>query len=302
MVEKLAHEVRLRGTRFAQQGIHIEFGLRHAGGDALLQPAEGAHQRGPIAAHDVADVFQLRFRLARLEQRRGVGRLDHRRAGRNGGCHGDHHAVAIQQQPVLRAQFGKRIGHGGVVGNADLIGGQRLHQRIAELAPVHEQGGVSLRLHQQMREEHRIAFHIAAAQVGQPRNIVEAGQQMMRRPLFAHGSTQASEFVAARLGRVAGGMLDDGRAGQGGAVRPDQRGQVQIGAQACADTLQAPSQLPRGGERKAVAGHPQRLAFAQLVQHPVDMFRRVGHALFHQLDAATRQLMRGLGEIAAVGP
>ena len=157
-----------------KQRVHVQLGQRHAGGEPLLQPAKTAHQRRTVAPHRVADVVEFGGALDRLECGARIGRLDADDLRRD--CRGDRadHPAAVQQQAVVRAQLPQRRGDRSVIGDADAVGGQCRHQRIVEFGAADEQGGAGVGAHQQMGEEYRVALDVAAAQVGQPGDVVEA--------------------------------------------------------------------------------------------------------------------------------
>ena len=162
----LADVLRLRGALLAEQRVHVQLGQRHAGGEPLFQPTKAAHQRGAVAAHHLADVFQFGRALDRLEGGAGVGGLDTHDVGRDGGGHRAGHAAAVEQQAVACAEFLQARGYRGVIGDADAVGRQRADQCVVELAARHEQRGAPAGFHQQVRQEHRVALDVAAAQVG----------------------------------------------------------------------------------------------------------------------------------------
>jgi hypothetical protein len=89
--------------------------------------------------------------------------------------------------------------------------------------------------------------------------------------------------------------------GQAGAVGPHVAEHVDLRVQPHAGLLERGAQLVGRGQAQHVAVHAHRVARQQTLGQPVEVVRGRAGGDLHQLDAAARELVLGLGPVAAVG-
>ena len=109
---------------------------------------------------------------------------------------------------------------------------------------------------EQMRQEHRVVGHIAAAQVGDPGDVVHGRHQVRARTFALHGRTHGGELGGAGARGMRHAVFVHRLRGQGGAVAPDGIDDIEVGAQAAAGFLKGSTQLQgrAKGQHLAVAG------------------------------------------------
>ena len=96
-----------------------------------------------------------------------------------------------------------------------------------ELGFIHKQGGF-FAANQQIRQENRVVWHVAAAQVGNPGDIVQAGYQVMVGTGCLHGLADAFDFLGSAFGHKLGFLGEYGFIGCAGAVGPDVVQQINV--------------------------------------------------------------------------
>ena len=92
----------------------------------------------------------------------------------------------------------------------DVRGGEDGSRGGVEFLFVEVEGG-ALRVYQQEGEKYGVVGDVAAAQVGQPGDVVQAGDEVVFRAVFLHGAADAGEFRGGRLADVGRVVRVDGR-------------------------------------------------------------------------------------------
>ncbi len=172
----------------------------------------------------------------------------------------------------------------------------------APILPSPTNSVVALRLDQQVREEDRVVLDVGAAQVGQPRDVVERRHEVMRRAERLHFGAHRGELGRARRRREGRHVFEHGGRRQRRALGPDVVQQVVIRDEIDRARGQRRLQLPRGREPEHVAVDRHRVAALQVRGQPLDVRRRADAGELHQLDAGAGQLPLGLRPVSAVDP
>ncbi len=201
----------------------------------------------------------------------------------------------------MLGEGGQRGGSGRVVGKRDAVGSQRRLDVRGHLGRVDEQRGPLLR-DQQVGQEHRVVVDVPTAEVGQPGDVVQARDNVMRGACATHGRAHMAELVGAVDGGERGPVGENRRVRTTRALRPGNGRQVEVGAQRRAHRRQPLGQPFGTRQRQAVTRHGHGIACADLLDQPADMFRRVRHVQFHQGQAAAGQFGLRLGEVPGIGP
>ena len=298
--EGQADETRTSGALGAQALVDGELGDRFAAGHRRLEPGvEGAHRRA-VLLHRLADELRLGGVLAALEQRAGVDGLD------DGGGRGQRlaqaqgHASRIDQHPGISGQGAERGARVGIRGDAHAIGGQALRERGVDLAGLHEQGR-AVGVEQRVCQEHRVVADVRAAQVEQPGDVVDAGDQVVGDAVPRHRLADLPELVGAADGGLRRGVLVDRGVGQAGALVPGVVDQVERGVDAHALGAHRRAQLLRERQSQHLAVDDQRLARLQAFRQPADVLHRCAGGNLEERDAAAGKFTLGLRPVAAVG-
>jgi hypothetical protein len=198
---------------------------------------------------------------------------------------------------------GKGAEHGGrlrIVGQRDAVRSELSLQGSVHLAGRDEQRGPR-RFDQQVGEEHGVVVDVAAAQVGDPGDVVDGGDEVMRRAVARHGLAHLGELGRARKRGVRRAVLVHRRGRQGRTVGPNLGEEVEVRAQVQAGLLERAAQLVGGGEPEHLAIDRDGVAGLQVLDHPFDVVRGRAGGDAHELHAGARDLRLGLHPIAAVG-
>ena len=78
-----------------------------------------------------------------------------------------------------------------------------------------------LRVEQQVRQEHRVVFDVAAAQVGEPGDVVDGRDEVVRRAVPRHRFAHARQLGGARLDACGASCAYTAAGRQRGAIGPD---------------------------------------------------------------------------------
>ncbi len=211
-------------------------------------------------------------------------------------------AARIDQQRRAGGERGKRFRRIGVSGDAHGILRERPLQRLGHLAVADEEGRF-VRTDQRMRDEHRVVAYIAAAQIEDPREIVEHRDEVPLRSLHAHRVADVREFLRTRDAGVRRGMLIHRCSGQRGVCGPHGIEQIDVGAQHDAARAQRIGQPARHRDTEHRAIDRDHAARGHVFGEPVDVRRGLLAARhLHQLDAAPRQLRFRLRPVTAIDP
>jgi hypothetical protein len=260
-----------------------------------------ASNHAKILRHGRADVRDFGRSLARLRHRRRVDRLDDFDAGRHDLAHAEGDAAWVDQQRGGRRQRRERgrrlrVGH-----DDDAVGGERRLQPVFNLA-VSDKEPCAARVEQHVRDEHRVMADVGAAQVGEPRDVVQCRDEVMGGTGLAHFLAHRRQLGGARCARVRSNVLEDRRNRQRGAIRPHLGQDIQVGAQPDAFGGQCGFQRATGGKGKDVAINADGVARLQCAGEPVHMSKAARTRNLHQVDAGAGQLYLGLGPVTAVDP
>jgi hypothetical protein len=200
-----------------------------ARGQRLLEPGvELAHRRA-VVLHRGAHVGGFGVALAAFQQRAWIDRLDDLHAGRHALAQAERDAPRVDEQRRVRRQRSDGRPGFGVRRELHAVGGEPVANVVRHLACGDEQPH-PVALDQRMGEEHRVVVDVAAAQVEQPRHVVDGRDQMVRRAGFAHRLAHAGELVAARRRGFGRQVLVDGSGGQRRPVGPGVGEHVDVGA------------------------------------------------------------------------
>lgn len=252
--------------------------------------------------HRHAHVLDLGGRLARLRERRRIHGLDELHAGRHGLERAERHAARVDQQRRAVRQRRERRTRGVVGADVDAILRERRGQRRRYLAVGDEQRR-AIGADHCVRNEYRIEVDVGAAQVEQPREIVERRHEMPLRALRVHRAADVGQLARARRVGLRRHVLEHRIAGQPRPLGPDRIEQVDVGTQRDAARTQRGRQPARGRDAEHGAVDPNRRARRHVLREPVDVRRALLPARhLHQLHARARQFGVGLHPVAAVDP
>jgi hypothetical protein len=271
-----------------------------AAGQRGLEPGvEGAH-RGAVLDHGLAHVAGLGAALAALQQRARVDGLDHRHPFGHGLAQAERHALGVDEQAAAGRQRGQRLRRAGIGRDADAVGGQRRHQGRRQLAFADKQRA-RLRIEQQVAQEHRVEVHVAAAQVGDPGQVVDGADQVVAGAMRGHRLAHGGQLVGAGLRGVGRGVFVHRLRRQRRALGPDGVDEVEVGAQHHAGGRERALQRGMVGQAQHLAVDRHRCAARHLARQPVDVQLRGAGGDLLQPDAGAGQLDLGLRPVAAVG-
>ena len=239
--------------------------------------------------------------LARLGHRGRIDRLDDFDTGSHDLAHAERDATRVDEQRGGRWQGGQRSCRLGVRRDLDAVGGQAGLQSVLDLAVGDEQARTA-RVEQQVRDEHRVVADVGAAQVGEPRDVVQRRNEVVSRPGLAHVFAHGGKLRAAWDGRVRRHMFIDRRDGQRRTVGPDLGQDVEIGAHADALGGQRRLECAACRQREDGAVDGDRVAALQRRREPLDMREAGRTRQLHQFHAGPGQLHFSLRPVAAVDP
>ena len=207
---------RLRRAQCCQLAVYARFG-QCAGGDKLVQAAKERYHRRAVAFHGAAEARYFGGVLHGFQFFGYRGRNDAAVAGGSSlQC-----TVALVAQQHGRCLVG---GKGRGCGSVGLHG----HSRVGQVLPhCGRQLGVvckeraPARGEQQVGHEHRVAGHVAAAQVERPGYVVECAHKHRPAALFGGFGEYAFYLRGGRFARVFQGVHRNGVIRQGGTVGVD---------------------------------------------------------------------------------
>ena len=139
---------------------------------------------------------------------------------------------------------------------------------------------------QQVREEHGRIEHVAAAQIQEPRDLVERGDDEHIRAEFCHLAAHQLELFFARQARVLCVQLPHRLARERGAVRPHKVHKVLIARKA--DVLFVRLRADGAGEGVAERARIEadEAAFGHMAAQKIGDLGHAGLAHAHERDAA----------------
>ena len=200
-----------------QHGVHVDFGQAAAVVDDVFKLGKEAAQRRAVVFHRFADVGDVGFGFDGFEEGGRVDALDKAHAFGQAHERADSGFVRLNEQRA--ADLREFVGNLGIRFDCNAGGLQRSGGFGVQTTLVGKQDGVVF-TDKQEGHEHRVERYVAAAQVGQPSNVVKRGNQVVIRTFFSHDGTHAGEFFGSGL-RDVGGVVDEhGFGGDGWAAAP----------------------------------------------------------------------------------
>ena len=273
---------------------------RAVGSRRLVEPGVERAHRGAVLRHRLAHEGEFGGGLAALGKRARVHGLDDADALGDLLAKAQRDAPRVDQQHRLLGQRRQRGARAGVVGQREPVGGERRGQRGVDLAGADEQRGL-VGGDQQVGEEDGVVVDVGAAQVGDPGDVVDGGDEVVRGAGRGHRSAHLGQLGRARLRRVRRGVFVDAGLGQVGAFVPGVGQEVGVGLEHDARGGQLVAQRLRGRQAQHVAVDGHDAALAHLGGEPVEVGQRGAGGDLDQRDAAALQLGLGLRPVAAVG-
>ncbi|MNQ76515.1 hypothetical protein D3C85_913580 [compost metagenome] len=275
-------------------------------GDGFLaqrafEPGEEFAERGAVLRHRLAHIGQFGVGLAGLQQRGRIDGFDARHGRIHGVKHAAGHARRIYQQFLVQLQRSQRVRRLGVVRHFDTVRGQGGAQGVVNLAGGHEERGV-VQADQRMADEYRVVVHVRAAQIEEPGDVVQRGDEMHVGAVRAHGLADLGQLVGAGDTGFGRHMFVDAGAGQARPVRPDLVQQVLADFQRGAGSGGSGGQGAECAQAQHLPVHADDLARLGIGGQPVHMAGRGGQRDLHELHAGAGQLRFGLHPVAAVHP
>ena len=159
----------------------------------------------------------------------------------------------------------------------------------------------AIRANQQVRQEHGVVGDVAAAQVGEPCDVVQRGDEVPIGAALAHGLAHAVQFFGGGLRHKLGLLREHGRGGQGRAgVAPRFGGVIQIVFERDIFRRKGSLNAAQLGNGEHIGRDAHGGVFRQRFGKMGDVVAPV--FLFLQTDAAGCQLSFGLRPIARVCP
>ena len=301
----LVDEIRAFTAEAQQLRADVQLGdLTARDGAALLLPAQPAdHPRHGHAVLNMrlAFVFHLDGGLFGLGQRAGIRAVDELHALGYRGDQSHVGARAAEQQALpggqrfqvfIDLQIGPQ-GHAVGLESGQQLRGYRFGRRIKDRV---------IRAQQRVGIEHRAVRDVSPAQIEEPGDVIQRGEQVPVGAEAGHLLAQEAELVGAALPGIALLQLPDRVGREGRAIRPELSDEVErLGI---ADLLTA-----EGGFQRAGVGVGDSTAvIAEALAVPQRLFeifgdgRHAGLAHFAQLDAGAAQLLGRSEEITPVGP
>ena len=145
-----------------------------------------------------------------------------------------------------------------------------------------------------MGQKDRVVLDIGTAQIEQPGDIVDGGDEMVAGSGQLELRAHQGQLVSARNGGLRRQMLVDGCAWQTGTVGPGGLDQIDVAAQIDASALHGCTKHLCQGQTQHLAVHRQRFTRLQLPGDPFDEMGSGAGRDFHQRDAGAVQLFFGL--------
>ncbi|CWT03896.1 Uncharacterised protein [Neisseria meningitidis] len=280
-----------------KHGVHVDFGQAAAVADDVFKLGEETAQRRAVVFHRFADAGDVGFGFAGFEQRGRVDAFDKAHAFGQAHKRADGGFVRFDKQRA--ADLREFVGNLGIRFDRDACGLQRGGGFGVQTALFGKQDGVVF-ANQQEGHENRVERHVAAAQVGQPGDVVKRGNQVVIRAFFRHHGAHAGEFFGGGFGDV-GGVVDEHGFGRNGrAACPHLVKQIVWVFDADVFGGERLRQSAFAGERDHIGRDADGGVFGQVCREPFVIRRHL--PAFLQFDAAARKLLGGLFPIAAVHP
>ena len=280
-----------------EHGVHVDFGQAAAVVDDVFKLGEEAAQRRAVLFHRFADVGDVGFGFDGFEEGGRVDAFDQAHAFGQAHERADGGFVRLDKQRA--ADLREFVGNLGVRFDRDAGGLQRGGGFGVQTTLVGKQDGVVF-ADKQEGHENGIERHVAAAQVGQPSDVVKRGNQVVIRAFFRHDGAHAGEFLGGGF-RDVGGVVDEhGFGGDGGTAGPHLVKQVVGVFDADIFGGQGLRQSAFAGERHHIGRDADGGVFGQVCREPFVIRRNL--PAFLQFNAAARKLFSGLFPIAAVHP
>ena len=280
-----------------EHGVHVDFGQAAAIVDDVFKLGEEAAQCRAVLFHRFADVGDVGFGFDGFEEGGGVDAFDKAHAFGQAHERADGGFVRLDEQRAIDLR--EFVGNLGIRFDCNAGGLQRGGSLGVQTTLVGKQDGVVF-ADKQEGHENGIERHVAAAQVGQPSDVVKRGNQVVIRAFFLHDGAHAGEFFGGSF-RDVGGVVDEhGFGGDGWAAAPYAVKQVVGVFDADVFGGQGLRQSAFAGERHHIGRYADGGVFGQVCREPFVIWRNL--PAFLQLDAAACKLFGGLFPIAAVHP
>ena len=266
-----------------------------------VKPAEPFHHRRAVARVRLTHARKLRLIFSRFQPQRRVLRPDDEAMVGNGVMHGLRGFFGIKQQHGLLRDLPQKRQQLIIIRERHAIGLQRGRGGFRQFRRIDEQPRLALR-NRGVGDDKRIVGNIAAANIEQPRDVVERGNDVQGSPEFAHRLADAGKFRSARFAAETLREQERRHCRNRRAIRPDRGGEI----------LMMPkfqrfmrADFPQFFE--LFDGHDAPIeadsrAARQFRRQPILILRHAGHFRFEQFDAGIGQLLRGLNEIAGIRP
>lgn len=197
--------------------IHVDFGQAAAFADDVFKLGEEAAQRRAVLFHRFADAGDVGFGFDGFEEGGRVDAFNQARAFGQAHERTDGGFVRLDEQRA--ADLREFVGNLGVRLDRDTCGLQRGGGFGVQAALFGKQDGTVF-ADQQEGHENRVERHVAAAQVGQPSDVVKRGNQVVIRAFFRHNCAHAGEFLGGGFGDVGVVVDEHGFGGDSGTACP----------------------------------------------------------------------------------
>ena len=181
------------------------------------------------------------------------------------------------------------------------VGRQRGFHLIADRLLLRKEQHLFL-FHRREGQQIGIVSDVCAAQVQQPGDFAQRGQQQHVRAVFRHVAADEGELFLRRHARLRVGQAERGLCGKRGAIRPDLAHQILVNRKARMAARQRLFEVLRRAGIDHTAVVTQAAALGQLFRQ--ELLHRGNARLrdLHQLDAGAAQLVFRLNEVTAVRP
>jgi len=213
--------------------------------DRVLEPVDEARDGHAVLDVGKALVLLLRGRLHRFHQLNGARAVEHFSALRHALQNAVVGALAVEQYAGARGQRRNEAVDVVIGGERYAVRFQMCFDLCAYGLSLHAERGRVL-LKQQIREEHRCEEHVVAAQIQQPRDFVERGDDEHACAHLLHLAAHHCELFPARQACILYVQLPHRLARERGAVRPHKVDKVLVARKA--DVLLARLFADRTGE------------------------------------------------------
>ncbi len=282
-----------------QAAVHIELGHDLGGGHAALEPHHHARQRRAVALHGAARAGYLHIVFNGLQRHYGRGGIH--LAAHYGLGQRVAHAVGVDEHHLALGALLKESLHIVVGAHAHVVGLEVGAHFGSELAVVDEEHALALR-HIGEGYHHRGVGHIGAAQVKEPRNLVERGHKGAGGPGLLHRLHSAVDFAVNRLASQVFAVHIGLGSRPLGAVGPDFVGGIEVGgkhkAVFGAEVFEAVGRHHR--KQASVDGH--NAVFVEFRRQPLGDGGLAGNVLLMHFKSAVLELLGSLQKIARIGP